>query len=90
ADRNDIVTLGVNLLDVSDHGAPISIPSALPPDEAPAGGGLSLRDAVDAYQRQAIRQALRAHQDNWAHAARALDVDASNLHKLARRLGLKP
>ncbi|CAB3678438.1 nitric oxide reductase transcriptional regulator NorR [Achromobacter pestifer] len=90
ADRNDIVTLGVNLLDVSDHGAPISIPSALPPDEAPAGGGLSLRDAVDACQRQAIRQALRAHQDNWAHAARALDVDASNLHKLARRLGLKP
>jgi anaerobic nitric oxide reductase transcription regulator len=27
---------------------------------------------------------------NWAVAARALDVDPSNLHKLARRLGLKP
>jgi len=27
--------------------------------------------------------------DNWANAARDLDLDPSNLHKLARRLGLK-
>ncbi|WP_304466226.1 helix-turn-helix domain-containing protein, partial [Acidovorax sp. HMWF018] len=48
-----------------------------------------LRDAVDACQRHAITQALARHQGNWAQAARALEVDASNLHKLARRLGLK-
>ena len=54
----------------------------------PAATG-PLRDAVDACQRQTINAALAAHQGNWAQAARALDVDASNLHKLARRLGVK-
>jgi len=44
---------------------------------------------VDTCQRTAIRAALARHDGNWARAARALDVDASNLHKLARRLGLK-
>ncbi|MBV2181154.1 MAG: nitric oxide reductase transcriptional regulator NorR [Castellaniella sp.] len=48
-----------------------------------------LRTSVDACQRQAIRQALVAAGDNWAQAARALGLDASNLHKLAKRLGLK-
>ena len=54
----------------------------------PAATG-PLRDAVDACQRQTISAALAVHQGNWAQAARALDVDASNLHKLARRLGVK-
>ena len=40
-------------------------------------------------QRELIRQALTDHSGNWARAARALDLDASNLHKLARRLGVK-
>ena len=48
-----------------------------------------LRDAVDACQRQHVRLALQAHDGNWAAAARVLEVDPSNLHKLARRLGLK-
>ena len=48
-----------------------------------------LREAVDNAQRQAIVQALEASGENWAQAARLLDVDSSNLHKLARRLKLK-
>ena len=48
-----------------------------------------MRDVVDDCQREAIRQALAASADNWAQAARLLDVDSSNLHKLARRLNLK-
>ena len=56
---------------------------------APASAAASMRDVVDASQREAIRQALSHHQDNWAAAARQLDMDASNLHKLARRLGVK-
>jgi len=48
-----------------------------------------LREAVDACQRQSIQAALAQHDGNWARAARQLDLDASNLHKLARRLGLK-
>jgi len=50
---------------------------------------LSLRETVDASQRQAIVRALEASGENWAQAARLLDVDPSNLHKLARRLKLK-
>lgn len=52
-------------------------------------GDLALKPALDAYQRQLVRQALAHCKDNWAAAARALDIDPSNLHKLARRLGMK-
>ncbi|AHC45802.1 nitric oxide reductase transcriptional regulator NorR [Achromobacter xylosoxidans] len=86
AHRNEIVTLGPGLLDLDD----VAMPA--PPPEAPAlpaGAAQTLRAAVDACQRQAIRRALDAHQGSWAGAARALDIDSSNLHKLARRLGLK-
>lgn len=50
---------------------------------------LPLRAATEAFQRGAIEQALQAMQNNWAQAARALELDSSNLHKLARKLGLK-
>jgi transcriptional regulator with GAF, ATPase, and Fis domain len=50
---------------------------------------VSLKIAVDGYQRQVIRQTLEACQGNWANVARRLDLDPSNLHKLAKRLGLK-
>jgi anaerobic nitric oxide reductase transcription regulator len=57
---------------------------------APAGADeRPLRDRVDACQRQAIQQALAACHGNWSQAARRLEVDPSNLHKLARRLGVK-
>jgi anaerobic nitric oxide reductase transcription regulator len=49
----------------------------------------SLRATVDAAQREAITRALAHHGGNWAQTARALGLDASNLHKLARRLGMK-
>ncbi|HMM74647.1 MAG TPA: nitric oxide reductase transcriptional regulator NorR [Gammaproteobacteria bacterium] len=89
ADRRDIVTLEADMLDLDaeatavSHGAP------------PARGAVSaaaiapLQEIVAASQREAIRQALLLHRHNWAAAARALAVDPSNLHKLARRLGLK-
>ncbi|HAP26900.1 MAG TPA: nitric oxide reductase transcription regulator, partial [Achromobacter sp.] len=89
ASRNEIVTLGAKLLDLSDGDMPASLEddaTETPDASAPVQ---SLRDAVDACQRQVIRRALDANQGNWAVTARALDVDPSNLHKLARRLGLK-
>lgn len=49
----------------------------------------SLKDAVAQLQVQMIEQALAAHDMNWTQAAHQLQMDASNLHKLARRLGLK-
>eukprot|EP01030_Chromulinospumella_sphaerica_P001382 gene1382-1353_t len=98
--RADIVTLEPALLDLdadaaSAAHAPLNTSAPTPAAELPATATATnnadspLRDAVDACQRHAITQALARHQGNWAQAARALEVDASNLHKLARRLGLK-
>lgn len=57
---------------------------------APLPGGPGLRAATDAFQLALIEQALTAHDGNWAATARALELDGGNLHRLAKRLGLKP
>jgi anaerobic nitric oxide reductase transcription regulator len=88
ASRSDILTLEPDLLDL--HGG--QAVSRMPVTEiAPVSPGevVSLRDAVEACQREAIIRALEVSDENWARAARLLDVDSSNLHKLARRLKLK-
>ena len=94
ARRTEIVTLQTDLLDldgpellVADDAAAASAPDTK--STAPVVPGTTLRDAVNGCERQSIIQALAAHQGNWAQAARQLGVNASNLHKLARRLGLK-
>ncbi len=83
AQRSDIVILQPELLDL-----PGSRPQApaLEHIELPVQG---LKQAVNQFQQQLIRQALQQHQQCWSKAARALQLDASNLHKLAQRLGLK-
>ena len=91
ASRADIVTLGPELLDLEET-APVPVTpssSPLPVVAAAAAPAGTLRDQVAAFERQAIRAALDVHGGNWAQAARALGLDASNLHKLARRLQLK-
>ena len=70
----------------------LGLGDATPVLEPPALPGTAfqpLAAAVDACQRDKIRQALAHCTGNWASAARLLGVDSSNLHKLARRLGLK-
>ncbi|WP_110284232.1 helix-turn-helix domain-containing protein [Halomonas sp. LBP4] len=47
------------------------------------------RGAIPARSDQAIHAALAACRGNWAAAARRLAMDPSNLHKLARRPGIK-
>ncbi|MHB0777319.1 nitric oxide reductase transcriptional regulator NorR [Halomonas sp. WWR20] len=49
----------------------------------------ALRQATDDFQRQYIHHALASHGDNWAATARVLATDSGNLHRLAKRLGLK-
>lgn len=49
----------------------------------------SLRAATDDFQRQFIDNALTDNQGSWADAARTLGMDSGNLHRLAKRLGLK-
>lgn len=56
---------------------------------APATGNINLREATDSFQREAISRALEANQGNWAATARALELDVANLHRLAKRSGLK-
>lgn len=83
--RSQIMTLQAELLDLEAGTAPAAEPiPAL--DSEPLQ---SLAAALDACQRQKIVQALERSADNWARAARLLGIDSSNLHKLARRLGLK-
>ncbi|WP_367067015.1 nitric oxide reductase transcriptional regulator NorR [Oryzisolibacter sp. LB2S] len=90
ADRNTIVTLEEGLLDLDALAAPaVSASPAAAANAHAAPAHTTLREAVDACQRQTVLAALDRHQGNWAQAARALEVDSSNLHKLARRLGLK-
>ncbi len=70
---------------------------ALPAMQAPAATtaagapapGVGLREATEQFQRQLIDEALKACAGNWAAAARYLELDAGNLHRLAKRLGLK-
>lgn len=90
--RKDIITLEAELLDLDGREPPLTHAPPLAASADPQSHLLpsaSLRDAVEACQRQTIRQVLAAHGGNWAQAARQLEVDASNLHKLASRLGLK-
>jgi len=101
-DRHHIVTLDVRQLGLDPAGDGFgTFTTRRPSDE---GGttetdgselerrtlaGESLRTITEAAQRACIRHALQRTQGNWSAAARLLDTDPSNLHKLARRLAVK-
>jgi len=89
ASRTQILTLEPELLDLERANGQFAALAPQPADDGIAAPACSLREAVEACQRQSILQALARCGDNWANAARDLDLDPSNLHKLARRLGLK-
>jgi anaerobic nitric oxide reductase transcription regulator len=48
----------------------------------------SLKDATKSFQRSFILSSLHQHGNNWARTAKSLGMDRSNLHHLAKRLGL--
>ncbi|MGF1684570.1 nitric oxide reductase transcriptional regulator NorR [Photobacterium minamisatsumaniensis] len=48
-----------------------------------------LKSATDSFQSQFIIEAYNQNGQNWAATARQLNVDTGNLHRLAKRLGLK-
>ncbi|HLV16431.1 MAG TPA: nitric oxide reductase transcriptional regulator NorR [Pseudomonas sp.] len=88
ARRDEIITLEPGWLDLPVP-EEMSVGTPAASEHAGAVGASSLRERVEWAQRQAIRDALAACGGNWAAAARRLELDPSNLHKLARRLGLK-
>ena len=68
----------------------------LPPSTSPATapmtpfpGGLGLRAATHPLQPALLEHTLAAHDGNWAATARAPELYGGNLHRLAKRLGLK-
>ena len=50
---------------------------------------MSLKEATAIFQRQLITQTLKTNNNSWAETARQLSLDTGNLHRLAKRLGLK-
>ncbi len=72
--------------DFGSDAAPSPAPQTLESDVPPEA---SLSERVDAFRRAAIRSAVDANGDNWSAAARDLGLHRSNLHHLARRLGLR-
>jgi len=91
-DRHRIVSIGAELLGIApaESAPPTSSATDFHDSEvAEADAAAPPRLAAQQAQRRSIRAALAASGGNWAQAARALGIDASNLHKLARRLGLK-
>lgn len=101
ASRDQILTVPAELLDL-DLPPDTMARTARSPDEAHAGSAVTLpgagngaaapgplRTAIEHHERSLIQRALQASGNNWAHAARMLDIDSSNLHKRAKKLGLK-
>lgn len=85
ADRQAIVSIGPELLDL-----PNTPNTAQEVDSTVfTQSSMNLRDAVQKLQQQMIEQALQQADYKWTRAARILEIDPSNLHKLAQRLGLK-
>jgi len=69
-------------------GSPASSPAADAPGPEPVGGR-PLSERVRELQRRAILEAVERNGGRWAAAARDLGMHRSNLHHLARRLGLR-
>lgn len=81
--QSGLVAIAPSHLDGLGAGA-----SATPAAE-PEPVAVPLAQAVDDFQRRLIEATLRQTAGNWAETARRLGVDRGNLHRLARRLGLK-
>jgi len=80
------VVLRRELFDLPDAESLRETPAAADEDNADEQ---DLQLATQAFQRRLIRRELRRHEMNWSASARALGLDAANLHRLAKRLGMK-
>jgi len=86
--EDEPVVVSLEHLDLRDGGESPDEASTPPRTGRPAETG-PLSDRVDAYKRTAVLTALEANDGNWAAAARDLGMHRSNLHHLAKRLGLR-
>ncbi len=77
----DLVTGDVTCEAPAEPGGEASLPAVLE--------GKTLTQAVEDYKRRLIERAVEQAGGNWAAAARSLGLHRSNLHHLAKRLGLR-
>jgi DNA-binding NtrC family response regulator len=86
----------VLILSDSDPIGPADVRAALPAGAGPGARAAaaappsegSLRDIVDDYEREVIRERLRAHGGHVTNAARSLGLERSHLYKKCRQLGI--
>lgn len=84
-----IVEIGVEDLRLEGASERIASADDALPDRSTGVAPSSLREAMDAHQRQLIEQCLERNAGNWAATARELAIDRANLGRLARRLGMR-
>lgn len=88
-EQKDTISLRPEHL-AGDLGSPIySTPVPTTERAATVTGKISLREELNTFQIQLINTALKNNNGNWAAAARDLDMNRSNLHNLATRLGIR-
>lgn len=81
------VTLHRQLFNLPSASVESIQPMATPAHPLPAT--VNFLQATQDFQRQLITRRLEENQMNWSACARALNLDAGNLHRLAKRLGMK-
>ncbi len=78
----------INNADLDLTTKPVNEHSALSAETSQSINNQPFNQQVDEYQRQIIKQALEQNDGVWARAAAQLQMNRSNLHRLAKRLGL--
>jgi anaerobic nitric oxide reductase transcription regulator len=81
--RRETVILDSAALELTKPTRMIAGPEAVPDADVP------LEVAVDDLKRRRITAAIASCNGNWASAARQLGLDRGNLHRLAKRLGMR-
>jgi anaerobic nitric oxide reductase transcription regulator len=87
AERPRILTIDGQALGLEEEAVTAQPQAAVVLQSLPEPG-MTLKAAVDAYQKQLIEQALGRHQGKWVEVARELGVDRANMNRLAKRLGI--
>jgi anaerobic nitric oxide reductase transcription regulator len=83
----DAVIIDTSHLDISDmEPAPLETVKS---KKAPPGIKVSLKDAVNQFQREVIEDSLKRHDGNLASAGRELGISRSNFYRLLTRLELR-
>jgi anaerobic nitric oxide reductase transcription regulator len=88
-ERGAPVLVEVRHVDVDVAAQPVPAPAPEEQAEAAAPVPRPLSERVRDYQRRLVGEALERNGGRWAAAARELGMHRSNLHHLARRLGLR-